>query len=200
MPQIKPDSSISTEVKEAAEVQKTDEACEDVKFFFANDIKELLKNWSYEQCVSIGQRLNETSDKLRWFYGELVMYVKDTWGEEMLDKFARDTGVKKVTLRRYADVARAISPELRTEFQHLSWSHFRLASGRKNPREFLEKASDDEMSIERFAKHIKDTELGPQPVRPTLYKCVTCGKWYIKGGDMCELNGEHKVIDTVVDE
>lgn len=161
------------------------------RFAYNSQEREQMLEMDYEQCLSVGMQAREMHDVSRWVFGDLAFLVKAQWGEDALLAFAKDTGLEKTTLLRYREVARKITPELREQFRHLSWSHFKIAAGQDNPKEILEFADERGLTVESMAMESRRRKGNEKPAKPKLYQCADCGKWCHVGGERCEFNGQH---------
>lgn len=137
----------------------------------------------WEKFVSFGMIAREQEDKSRWVLGDLAVKVRQIWGREMVISYAKSIFVDKAKLLRYMDVSKAIVPELREEFKKLSWSHFRVAAGQKDPRKWLEKADDNEWTVELMAIEVKKAhgEAVPPLEKVKIVECVFCRKATLDG-------------------
>lgn len=127
----------------------------------------------WESIVSTGMEAKESIDSSRFVLGDLASKVETIWGKDMINEYAKAIGIEKRSLQRYRDVSRKIPSELREEFRHMSWSHFRLASGQIDPRKWIEKASDEQWSVELLSIRIKEAHGESVPPIPKV-KMVEC--------------------------
>lgn len=152
------------------------------------------KKVDWEILVTAGMQARELKDGIQWYLGELGMKAVKDYGTDALGKFANEIGVEKSTLSRYRDVAKAFPREIREKYKALSWTHFRTIAARENRDELLERAHDDNMSVEQLVRVVAQEVSGVErPRRPGLVLC-TCGKWYIGPKDVdvvCMSGGQH---------
>ena len=142
----------------------------------------------WEELISIGLELRETKDDSQWKLGELAERVKDKFGGQSIKELAVSISVPYNSIREYWRVGLKIPPEDR--IPHLSFTHHQLAANTENPKEWLNKASDNSWSAELMALKISETKIGkPIEVKPRIDECDECGKWRIVGVEndkLCE--------------
>lgn len=71
---------------------------------------EVQEKRDWEELVSSGLHARESKDKSQWVIGDLAMEVEVSYGDDSLDKYAKDVGIGKETLKRYRTVSRAFPP------------------------------------------------------------------------------------------
>lgn len=155
-----------------------------------------VKEISLEDYISKGMELREKKDNIQWEMGDLAHEVTEKFGAKYLAEFSKGIGVEASTLRRYRDVARAYTKEIREEFKFLPWSSFRQLAGQPDRVEWLKKAHDNSWSSEKLAQMLKPNAIqegeGEAPVtpRPELHYDKNCRKWYILDGEGCPSQGQ----------
>lgn len=150
---------------------------------------------TWEEVVSMGLELRERDDNLRWQWGKLADYTWREFGQDGLEKLAREVGKDKMTLRRYALVYTKIPQSLVELYPKLSWTHFRVAAGQDDPVDLanlLKDADDNDWSIEQMSVEARHRKQLKKAVKPTLVLCPDCNRWCIRGGERCQYNGQHK--------
>lgn len=137
----------------------------------------------WEKFITYGMEAREQEDKSRWVLGDLAVKVREFWGREMVIEYAKAIYVDKAKLLRYMDVSKAIAPGLREEFKLLSWSHFRVAAGQKDPRKWLQMAHDKNWIVELMAIEVKKArgESVPPIEKVKMVECVFCRKLTLDG-------------------
>lgn len=137
----------------------------------------------WEEVVSTGMELREEFDKNQWLLGDLSQKVYERWGSQGVEAYAITIFVQKTTLNRYRDVSRRISLELREKYNLLSWSHFRIASGREDPEHALKLASDNNWSVENMANQLKkiDGKIVAPLLKVRIADCQFCRKAMLYG-------------------
>ena len=173
-----------------------------------SDVKLSVKQnqLTLEDLITMGIELRAKRDNVNWALGDLAVEVTNTMGIKMMRQVAVGIGIKINTFRRYADVSRAYPDQkLRDEFAQLSWSHFRLLSGRDDRHLWLVRAIDEQMTIERLkvlispdkAKIIDDG--GFVPPKPEMGFCLKTRRWYIMfKNETCAPGCDHKELKIEV--
>ena len=111
----------------------------------------IIDEATFEDFITRGQDLREKADNLQWDFGDLAVEFTRLCGPKMLPDLARGIGVKVATLRRYRDVSQVFPLEIRQAYAMLSWSHFREVSGKEDRHLFLQRAHDENWSVEKLA-------------------------------------------------
>lgn len=153
-----------------------------------------LNSLSWDELVGLAMNAREANDFSRWLLGDIAKTIVLKFGFEALDKFARQSGVTKNSMLRYKTVSESIPAEVREKFPKLSWSHFRAVTTYKEPEKILEKADDENWSVEKTAVEIKKEKLGVKELilRPRIINCDHCPKYVILDTDsLCEYKGKH---------
>jgi hypothetical protein len=159
---------------------------------------ETIKN-SWEELLSQGLELREQEDNGRWSLGDLSLTVETQYGEDSIGKFAYGIGLGKKTLMSYRTVASVFTPEIRKQYHKLSFSHFKTVAALEKPEAWLEKADDNDWSVETLIKEVKVAYEGlsaPAIVDkpPKVYRCPECNQWRLENMssfDICK--GHYKL-------
>lgn len=142
------------------------------------------QNVSYEELVQRGLELRESKDDTNWELGDLAIMVHSISGPKELKNFSKSIGIPVTTIRRCMDVSKAYEPQIRSEYKFLSWSHFRAVAAQNDKVQWLEKAFDNEWSVEKLNLAVKDMlpvdERRNIPAKPEMIFCEKCGKWAFK--------------------
>ena len=129
---------------------------------------------SFEEFITRGQELREKADNLQWEFGDLALEFTRTVGAKHLPDLARGIGVKIATLRRYRDVSAAFPLAVRKGYAMLSWSHFRTVAAHEDRVVLLQRAHDENWSVEKTAVMAKPKQQdviddgGHVPPKPEL--------------------------------
>jgi len=104
-------------------------------------------NLEYADWLAAGRRLGSMARASQWWIGDWIRYGAAKWGEKYVEA-ARITGYDPHSLRNMAYVASRVSLSLRSD--KLTWSHHVLLASLEpeEQRYWLERASDDRMSVE----------------------------------------------------
>jgi len=144
--------------------------------------------------------LREQNDNSCWKLGDLANEIETAYGENTIGKFAYAIGKERKTLMKYRTVSARFEPELREKYKKLSFSHFDTLTGVEKPEAWLEKADDEDWSVETLRHNV--TEAYPKVGQPRLdddppevFRCPECGLWRLKdmsSFDICR--GHYKII------
>jgi hypothetical protein len=159
-----------------------------------------IKSW--EEFLTEGMAAREAKDDSNWKLGDLALEVAKDYGEDSIGKFAYGISVPKKSLMNNRTVAKRFPLELRSKYKKLSWSHFEAVSAEKieRPEVWLEKADNDELSVESLRKAINEAypsigqpDLNDDP--PEVYRCEECGRWRLKDTSSLEIcRGHYKIV------
>lgn len=132
-----------------------------------------------------GLEAREQKDDSSWKLGDLALELTTEYGEDTIGKFAYAIGVERKTLMNYRTTAATYKPEIRAKYKKLSFSHFACAASMTKPEAWLEKADNEELSVESLRNLIKDeyAEFNPPDLskdEPEVYRCPECGMWRLK--------------------
>ena len=150
-------------------------------------VKAPLKQ-EWEIAVSEGIILREQKDNTQWGLGEWAENNCQKFGGKSLKELSIAIGSPYNSLREYRRVYLRIPPEDR--IPHLSYRHHQKAADTNNPKEWLEKASDNEwtsemldLQINKSKGKVKEENIN----KPRIDVCDECGKLEIVGVDKKEL-------------
>jgi len=160
--------------------------------------KRIGEEW--EVLVSKGMELREQKDANQFQIGDLANTVTTTYGDDTIGKYAYAIGVEKKTLMKYRTVASKFEPEIRQKYKKLSFSHFNEVAALEKPEAWLEKADNEEWSVETLRKNVNEAypkigqpKLDDNP--PEVYRCPECGLWRIKDVSSFEIcKGHYKIV------
>jgi len=165
-----------------------------------NEERPAIKSW--EEYVSSGQIAREAKDDSNWLLGDLALGISKDYGEDSIGKYAYAISVPKKALMNNRTIAKRFPQDLRIKYKKLSWSHFEAVSPLKiqRPEAWLEKADDEELSVENLRKMINESyptigqpDLNDDP--PDVYRCEECGLWRLKDVSSLEIcKGHYKVV------
>lgn len=140
---------------------------------------------SWEEYITLGMQARETKDSSQWKLGDLASEMITDYGEDTIGKFGYAIGVEKKTLLNYRTIASRFDPNIRSKYRKLSFSHFATLVTTDKPEAWLEKADDEDWSVETLRKQLKEAypsidqpELNDEP--PEVYRCPECGNWRLK--------------------
>ena len=165
------------------------------------EIRPYKKSW--EEYIVQGQEAREAKDDSNWQLGDLALGIEKDYGDDSIGKFAYAISVPKKSLMNNRTVAKRFSIDTRMKYKKLSWSHFEAVSASKivRPEAWLEKADNEELSVENLRKQINEAypnigqpDLNDDP--PEVYKCEECGRWRLKNISSLEIcRGHYKIIN-----
>lgn len=119
------------------------------------EVKLTTNEISFEEFITRGQELREKADNLQWEFGDLAVEFTRQVGPKLLPDLARGIGVKIATLRRYRDVSTVFPLKIRQAYAMLSWSHFRTVAAHEDRHLLLQRAHDENWSVEKTAMMVK---------------------------------------------
>ncbi|MCK9370291.1 hypothetical protein M0R04_10325 [Candidatus Dojkabacteria bacterium] len=158
---------------------------------------------SWEEYVTLLQNAREVKDDSQWTAGDLALGVEKDYGEDALGKAAYAGGYEKKTLMNYRTIAKRFPSHIRDKYKKLSWSHFSSVSAEKipQPEAWLEKADDEDWSVETLRKQVNEAypsvgspRLDDNP--PEVIRCDECGKWKLKDTSTLEICRGHYGIQN----
>jgi len=159
-----------------------------------------VKSW--EEYLVAGMSAREAKDDSNWLLGDLALGVSKDYGEDSIGKYAYGISVSKKALMNNRTIAKRFPQEVRIKYKKLSWSHFEAVSPLKieRPEAWLEKADDEELSVESLRKAINEAypnigqpDLNDDP--PEVYRCEECGLWRLKDVSSLEIcKGHYKIV------
>lgn len=127
---------------------------------------------SFETLCSEGVNTRKKSDNAKWTLGDLACEVEVGYGDKAIEKFAARLDEKVERIREYRRVSRAF-PKKEDRELGLSYSIYAEAASMPNPKEWAEKALEEEWTVNeiRSAKsYFKDTSKAKVEGRP----CIEC--------------------------
>lgn len=156
---------------------------------------------SWEEIVSAGMNAREDVDNGNWTLGDLALEVTKEYGEDSIGKYSYAIGVIKKTLMGYRTVSKVFNPEVRARYRKLSFSHFKTLASLPKPEAWLEKADDNDWSVEMMTEKIKDAygaikDVGPEDKPPKVYRCPECNHWRLEDTSSMEIcRGHYNLIN-----
>ena len=154
---------------------------------------------SWEEYISEGINARELKDNSQWVLGDLAKGITTDYGDDTIGKFAYAISIPKKRLMNYRTVSTRFNNETREKYKKLSFSHFEAATPLEKPEAWLEKADDDELSVENMKrlineqfKETKPANLNDEP--PDVYRCPECGLWRLKDVSTFEICKGHYEI------
>jgi hypothetical protein len=139
----------------------------------------------WEEYVSRGLEARESKDNSQWDLGDLSTTVMSEYGEDTIGKYSYAIGVEKKTLMNYRTVSARFDKQVRHKYPKLSFSHFATLTAVEKPDAWLEKADDEDWSVEHLRKEV--TAAYPDTSKsvfkdepPDVYRCPECGLWRLK--------------------
>lgn len=148
-------------------------------------VEEVKVKRSWEEYITLGQEARSLKDNSQWELGDLASEMSTEYGEDTIGKFGYSIGVEKKTLLNYRTVSERFSKPVREKYKKLSYSHFASLASTEKPEAWLEKADDEEWSVEGLRKQLREAyprieqpELTDDP--PEVYRCQECGRWRLK--------------------
>jgi len=157
---------------------------------------------SWEEVVSDGLEARENKDQTAWLLGDLATEVAIAYGGDTLGKYAYAISVDKKTLMNYRTVSQKFDTATRSKYRKLSFSHFAALSATEKPEAWLEKADDEEWSVEMLRKNVNQayqSTNGPKidDKPPKVYRCPECGLWRLEGMSSYEIcRGHYKLTEN----
>jgi hypothetical protein len=140
---------------------------------------------SWEEYLSQGMEAREMKDNGQWLLGDLSTNIMMDYGEDTIGKYAYAIGVEKKTLMNYRTISAKFPEHVRSKHPKLSFSHFASLASVEKPEAWLEKADNEDWSVETLRKNIRvayptlgEVDLKDEP--PDVYKCEECGLWRLK--------------------
>ena len=145
----------------------------------------IVTDQTFEEFITRGQELREKADNLQWEFGDLAVEFTRMCGPKLLPDLARGIGVAVQTLRRYREVSAVFPLDIRKAYAMLSWSHFREVVSKEDRHLLLQRAHDENWSVEKLkvmAKPKQDDVIDDGkfvPPKPELLFDTTLRLWYI---------------------
>lgn len=150
----------------------------------------------WEEFISRGMEAREDKDNSQWYLGDLALEVQTEYGEDIIGKYAYAISVPKKTLMNYRTVSASFDKEVRKKYRKLSFGHFACLTAVEKPEAWLEKADDEEWSVETMRKEMrkaypKGKQLDDEEKPPQVYRCPECGLWRLKDVSSFEICRGH---------
>lgn len=137
-----------------------------------------LDDLDWESLVSLGMEARVLKDFSQWMLGKLAGAVEIKYGTDSLGKFATEIGVRKSSLLVYRWVVKQLEKFIEYKDlpeSHLSFSSYQIAAGTENPKEWIDKANDNNWSVEQLHLEIKmDKDPNYQPKPKKIIICPRC--------------------------
>jgi hypothetical protein len=154
---------------------------------------------TWEDFVSLGLIAREYKDKSQWILGRCALSIETKYGDNTLNKYAKEIGLDVKTLQNYRWVVKIYLTE-DSEFKPSPKLPFKLyetvATMKPDERkEFLEQADDNNFSIEKARIERKKKE--GKPIHPA-FKIIYCPlhkKWWFIPEDRSMWEKAHDTID-----
>lgn len=136
----------------------------------------------YEEYVALGIEAREKKELAQWEVGryawELTGHLErsELYGNNLLAKYARDTGWDVKTLERYRRVYRAYHIDRDpkdTENLYVSFTHFERAARTDDPVAWLERAQDDNLTVQELDRQIRGVKADRK--KEWVIECPSCG-------------------------
>lgn len=159
---------------------------------------EIQVNRDWETLVSSGMVAREQKDGCTWILGDLSLEVSKSYGEDTIGKYAYAVGVARKTLMNYRTVASRFTAPVREKYRKLSFTHFQSLVAVETPEAWLEKADDNDWSVETMKKELsKELNTGPnlEDKPPEVYRCPECNQWRMKDVSSMEICRGHYHLD-----
>lgn len=120
---------------------------------------------AWESIISLANSSENDMTSRRWLIGDLALLVKKEYGKNRIADFATKANLARSTVSQYRTVSSFYPPEVRQEFETLSYSHFRCAMRLKERAfSFLDEAASNQWTIEQ--SQIKAQERLGKPLPP----------------------------------
>lgn len=140
---------------------------------------------SWEEYVTFGMEAREQKDNSQWSLGDLALGIMTDYGDDTIGKYGYAIGVEKKTLMNYRTISERFDKGIREKYPKLSFSHFACLTAVVKPEAWLEKADNEEWSVEHLRHEIQEAypqfdeaDLRDEP--PDVYKCPECNHWRLK--------------------
>ncbi len=159
--------------------------------------KKVTRSW--EEYISLGMSVREASDDSNWQLGDLALGIEKDYGQDSIGKYSYAIGVARKTLMNQRTIASKFSKETREKYRKLSFSHFKVLAALEKPEAWLEKADDNDWSVETLTKEVHqaygDLKDNMEDEPPKVVRCKECGLWRLEGMSMFDVCRGHYVIE-----
>jgi hypothetical protein len=129
----------------------------------------------YELAIAIGQKRREQADTVRVELGEIARRLSTRWGDETIERYAKDIGIAGRTLRDYRQVVSLLTFGAARQFVQdgVPWKVMLLsaryhADSAADALAFLETAARDHMTIDEAERALVLDSRDGAPKAPTL--------------------------------
>lgn len=154
---------------------------------------------SWEEYISMGLEAREAEDNSSWLLGDLALGIEKDYGQDSVGKYSYAIGVARKTLMNYRTVSNRFPRETRSKYRKLSFSHFKVLTSLEKPEAWLEKADDNDWSVETLTKEVHeaygDMKDKMDDTPPRVIRCKTCGLWRLEGMSMYDVCKGHYEIE-----
>jgi hypothetical protein len=140
--------------------------------FIAHDERNDAGDALYELAIAVGQNRREQADTARVDLGEITRRLSVRWGDETIERYAKDIGIAGRTLRDYRQVVSLLTYGAARQFVQdgVPWKVMLLsaryhADSAADALAFLETAARDHMTIDEAERALV---LERTPKAPTL--------------------------------
>lgn len=138
-----------------------------------------LENMDELEIFEMGREARNLHDFSAFVIGKLALSLAKRYGENSIQRFSEEIGLKPTTVAQYRWVAKSF-PELKSYSEGLSFSYYRLAAGTNNPQGWIDKAIDNNWNVTQLEKKIKGQLLASEcshknTVVYEIHQCDDCG-------------------------
>ena len=100
---------------------------------------------------------------------------------------------------KYRTVSARFNNKIREKYRKLSFSHFEAVTALEKPEAWLEKADNEDLSVENMRRQINEQFKETKPANltdepPDVYRCPECGLWRLKDTSAFEICRGHYEI------
>lgn len=164
-----PNSSLSVEVDEFPEIIQVG--------IISNYLNNNINQLDFDEICDIGREAMDLRKFTNIVIGRLALEVESRYGEDSLGEFAKELGLRRNTVNQYRWVA-ASFPDIKT-YGDLSYTHYRIAAGTSEPKEWIEKAVDNNWNITQFQIKTEGKALSSEcdhkrTQKVVIDKCLDC--------------------------
>lgn len=159
-------------------------------------LSEINQCESLEEFTSLGMAIRQQKDHAQWALGLLALKVESKYGEQSLASFAKGIGISAKSMAVYRWVVGkfiSANPEF-TPPERLSFGVLESAAKLppENRQEFLEKAEDNNMSVEGARQEVRAVAGGTPKPKYKIEECLTHGKWHFVPADPSQWEAIHE--------
>lgn len=140
-----------------------------------------------EQFISSWPEDNTSKNEVQWAKGDMTLGYFDLMKSSntsqssihILQSLAELVGESTGSIRSYAWVSKKFPPENRD--RDLSWSHYRTAAWSKNPKDWIETAVTEGLTVRQLkARIVADEKTTIKHYRGPVTTCTTCNNPLLK--------------------